>query len=136
MTQENGSVMWKLTNVTSIIDKRHLQKLTNETPKIDECHKWNMTNVRGQSKTCLIWHSSEGSAVHEREMHVYFYFRDFTKSTRRMFVMQSFNNVYSSCILIQIEVYQPRKRKLNSEEKASWFNTYCVGLSLKGGATL
>ena len=31
--------------------------------------------------------------------------------------MQSSNNVYSSCILIQIEVYQPSERKLKSEKK-------------------
>ena len=74
--------------------------------------------------------------MHEREMNVYFYFKHFTMPARRMFVMQSFNNVYSSCILIQIEVYQPRKRKLKSYEKASQFNIDCVGLSWKGGATL
>lgn len=39
--------------------------------------------------------------------------------------MQPFNNVYSSCILIQIEVYQARKRKFNSIEK--------VILELHGG---
>ena len=31
--------------------------------------------------------------------------------------MQRFNNVYSSCILIQIEVYQAGKRKLKGEKK-------------------